>query len=87
MELYKFINEYKIEKFNKEFVVIDNVIYTNPQEEHLRVLGYKDLIGAEEPEYDYGTQYLLKKYIEGDTSISIVYEVKELPPMEEIVGV
>lgn len=85
MELYKFINEFKIEKFDKGFIVIDNMIYTNPKEEQLRSIGYKDLIEVEQPEYDYGTQYLVRKYADGDTSITVVYEVKEIPPIEDII--
>jgi hypothetical protein len=66
MELYKFINENKIEKYSKGFVVLDHMIYTNPKEEHIRAAGYKDLVVEEQPEYDAETQYLAFKYVDGD---------------------
>ena len=69
MEFYKFINEYKIEKFKKGFVVMDNRIYSNPSEETLRKAGYKELVISDVPEYDENTQYLLKTYIDGDRII------------------
>ena len=80
MELYKFINENKIEKYSKGFVVLDHMIYTNPKEEHLKVAGYKDLIIKEQPEYDTETQYLMHKYIDDETVITktwVVVDIKE----------
>lgn len=66
MELYKFINENKIEKYGKGFVVLNHTIYTNPKEEHIRAAGYKDLVVEEQPEYDAEKQYLTYKYVDGD---------------------
>ena len=74
--MYKFINENKIEKFKKRFVVIDNRIYANPTEETLKRAGYKELIEAEIPEYNPETQYLITRYTDGDV-ITAEYEVVE----------
>ena len=75
--LYKFISEYEIEPYKGGFVVIDNIIYTNPTEETVRKAGYKELVESEMPEYDEEKQYLETKYIDGDV-ITTVYEVCDI---------
>ena len=79
--LYKYINEHCIEKFSGDFVVVDNVIYTNPQEEHLKMAGYKELKSAEIPEYDPETQYAEMTYKDGKNFITEMCEVKDLPDL------
>ena len=74
--MYKFINEHRIEKFNKGFVIIDDRIYANPTEETLKKAGYKKLVEAEIPEYNPEMQYLMKRYTDGDV-ITAEYEVVE----------
>lgn len=76
--MYKFIDENKVEKFKNGFVVLDGRIYTNPTEETLKKVGYKPLITAEVPEYDIEKQYLVKKYVEGEDSITERYEVIDI---------
>lgn len=81
--MYKFINENKIEKFKNGFVVLDGRIYTNPTPETLKKVGYKPLVEAEMPEYDAEKQYLVKKYVEGEDSITERYEVLGIEEVPE----
>lgn len=84
MELYKFINENKVKKYNGGFVVKDNRIYTNPTESTLMSVGYKKLVKGEMPEYDENSQYIITVYTDNTDSISESYEVKEYEPYESL---
>lgn len=81
--MYKFINENKVEKFKNGFVVLDGRIYTNPTPETLKKVGFKPLVVAEMPEYDAEKQYLVKKYEEGEDSITERYEVCDIEEVPE----
>ena len=84
---YKFINEYSIEPYKKGFVILDNKIYTNPTEEVLLKAGFKDLKDDEaEPEYDTEKQYLEIMYVETETEILQIYEVKDIEVITEEQG-
>ena len=77
--LYRFMSETEIKKFNSDFVVVDNMIYTNPTEENIKAAGYKELAEiGEEPEYNPETQYLQVRYTDGDV-ITQEYEVIDIP--------
>ena len=76
MELYKFISETEIKKYNGGFVVLDNRIYTNPTEETIKRAGYKPLANADIPEFDIQNQYVCVTYKEEDGCIVPVYEVR-----------
>jgi hypothetical protein len=78
MELYKFINENKIQKYKGGFIVFDNRIYTNPTEETVRKAGYKELAEVSPPEIDDNTEYLMTTYTDGDV-ISVTHTIKEVP--------
>lgn len=82
MELYKFINENKIQKYKGGFVVVDNRIYTNPTEETVKKAGYKELANVAPPEFNYDNEYLVLTYIDGDI-ITPVYEVRQFEIEEE----
>ena len=82
MKLYKFINENRIEAFKGDFIVVNNRIYTNPKEEHIRMAGYKELVPSEMPTYDEETQYVATKYKDGD-KIAVEYTVEDIPEVEE----
>ena len=82
MELYKFINENEIKKYKGGFVVIDNIIYTNPSEEKVKEAGYKELKDTTKPEFDETTQCLNTTYADKIDYIEIVYTV--MPIVEEI---
>lgn len=75
MELYKFINENKVKKYDGGFVVKDNRIYTNPTESTLTSVGYKKLVKGEMPEYDENSQYITSVYTDGTESITENFEV------------
>ena len=81
--MYKYINEHKIEKFSKGFVVIGDRVFTNPSEDTLRKAGYKRLIKGTVPEYAPATQYPKIKYIDGD-DITETFDIVEYQPAEEI---
>ena len=85
MELYKLENG-MLKKFKGGFVVLNNRIHTNPTEETVRKVGYKDVVFADEPEYDEATQYLAEVYTEDDTTYYVSYEVRdiEIPEFLEI---
>lgn len=66
MELYKFINENEIQKYKGGFVVIDNRIYTNPDEETVRKAGFKNLVETPVPECNEETEYIETKFVDGE---------------------
>ena len=78
MELYKLENG-MLKKFKGGFVVLDNRIHTNPTEETVRKVGYKDVVYGDMPEYDEATQYLQEVYTEDNTAILVSYEVVDIP--------
>ena len=77
MELYKFISENEIKKYKGGFVVVDNRIYTNPNEETVKKAGYKPLAEVTPPDINYDTEYLITTYADGDI-ITPVYEVRRI---------
>lgn len=81
-KLYKIKNG-KLKEYNGGFVVIDNMIHTNPSEELIRRAGYKDLIEDEQPDYDIETQYIEKVYEDTEDAVLVHWEVKEIPEMVE----
>ena len=84
MELYKFISNNEVKKYNGGFVVKDNRIYTNPTESTLMSVGYKKLVKGEIPEYDENSQYIITVYTDNTDKISESYEVKEYEPYESL---
>ena len=77
MELYKFISENEIKKYKGGFVVIDNRIYTNPNEEIIKKAGYKELLDGPVPEINPREEYIETTYTNGK-EITAVYTVKKL---------
>lgn len=77
MNLYKYENG-KLIKFNGGFVVFNNRIYTNPTEELVRKVGYKDLVYDAEPEYNAETHYLMQDIDEQETAIVVHWKVCEM---------
>ena len=75
MELYKFINENKVKKYDGGFVVLGGRIYTNPKEKTLRAVGFKPIVKADMPEYDESSQYITSVYTDGTESITENFEV------------
>lgn len=82
MELYKFINENEIKKYKGGFVVLDNRIYTNPNEETVKKAGYKELAETPVPEINPAEEYIERTYQDGDV-ITAVYTVKRLEVAED----
>lgn len=55
------------------------IVITNPTDKILKsVLGYKDLIYDDEPEYDMENQYLEQDIEETDTTITVHWIVKDI---------
>lgn len=75
MELYKFINENKVKKYDGGFVVLGGRIYTNPKEETLRAVGFKPIVKADMPEYDESSQYITSVYTDVTENITENFEV------------
>jgi hypothetical protein len=84
MELYKIKNG-KLKKYNGGFVVIDNMIHTNPSEEIIRQAGYKDLREHEQPDYDIETQYIESVFEDTEDAILVHWEVKKIETPEEVI--
>ena len=74
---YKFIDENNDKPLKKGFVVLDGKIITNPSDEVIAKLDYKDMVVEEEPKYDMETQYPKPKYKDGDI-ITQYWEIKEI---------
>ena len=85
MELYKIKNG-KLKKYNGGFVVIDNMIHTNPSEEIIRQAGYKDLREDEQFDYDIETQYIESVFEDTEDAILVHWEVKEIETPEEVIA-
>lgn len=77
MNLYRYENG-KLIKFNGGFVVYNNRIYTNPTEELVRKVGYKDLVYDAQPEYDAETHYLEQEIEEQETAIVVHWKAQEI---------
>lgn len=73
-------------ELNGQFVTTGeptDITISNPTEAQIKAAGYKELVTAEQPEYDVETQYLEKSYKELKTSIKEVHTVCELPSIVE----
>ena len=76
-----FINEKEVKILGK-FVEYEDRIYTNPEKgypEIVNVLGYKELVEEEQPEYNPENQYIEPLYEEKNDKIIKKWEVKEIP--------
>lgn len=83
MELYKVING-QIKKYNGGFVVINNVIHTNPTDELVKQAGYKPMIEDEQPEYDIEKQYLERVIEDAPDAILVHWEIKNIEIAQEV---
>lgn len=82
-KMYLFKNENEVTEYDGSplrFYVGKKLIKQifSPTEDELKDFGYKNLITAIMPEYDAETQYLTKKYADGE-DITETYEVREIP--------
>ena len=82
-KMYLFKNENEVTEYDGSplrFYVGKKLIKQifSPAEDELKDFGYKKLIMAIMPEYDAETQYLSKKYVDGE-DITEEYEVREIP--------
>lgn len=87
-KMYLFKNENEITEYDGSplrFYVGKKLIKQifSPTEDELKGFGYKKLIMAIMPEYDSETQYLSKKYADGE-NITETYEVRDIPAETEI---
>ena len=86
-KMYLFKNENEVTEYDGSplrFYVGKKLIKQifSPTEDELKDFGYKKLIMAIMPEYDAETQYLSKKYVDGE-NITETYEVREIPTKTE----
>ena len=77
--MYKFINRYRIEKYEKKYVIVDGMQISHPSAEVLLMAGIKPLVVEDAPEYDEAKQYLDAYYVDGETEITQKYEVLPIP--------
>ena len=87
-KMYLFKNENEITEYDGSplrFYVGNRLIRQifSPSEDELKGFGYKKLIMAIMPEYDEKTQYLNKKYVDGE-DITETYEVRDIPAETEV---
>lgn len=78
MGLYKLIDENTVKRYDGGFVILDNMIHTNPKEETLRQLGFKDLQRAEDPEYNADEEFIKITYSDEGECIE---EIKTVMPI------
>lgn len=77
--MYKFINEYQIEKYDKPYVYVDGIQVSYPSTEVLLMAGIKPLAVEDIPEHDEATQYAAYHYEDGETEITQKWEVLDIP--------
>lgn len=87
-KMYLFKNENEVTEYDGSplrFYVGKKLIKQifSPTEDELKGFGYKYLIAPDIPEYDSETQYLSKKYVDGE-NITETYEVRDIPAETEI---
>lgn len=62
----------------------EKIVIANPTDEMLKfIMGYKDVQMSEKPEYDPETQYLKQICTEDESSISVSWEISEIPKESE----
>ena len=69
-------------ELNGQFVTTGeptDITISNPTVSQMKAAGYKELVTAEQPEYDVETQYLEKSYIVDGETVKEQYTVQELP--------
>lgn len=82
MSLYKIINEHEIKPYDGSPV---KLYIANPTEEQLRILGYKELIEDEIPEYDTNSQLLEVVYsITNNDKIKKTYNLIDINNVNSI---
>ena len=69
MKLYRFINEERIERYNKKYVYLDGVQISNPSLETLARANIKPLGEGETPAYNEETQFIQPYYVNKDNVI------------------
>ena len=82
--MYKYIDEYTIEKWDEKYVILDGKQISYPSDDVLLQAGIKPLIEDEMPVYDEDTQYIVEYYEDTDTAIIKHWRVEDIPPIEEV---
>ena len=82
--MYRFIDEYSIEKWNEKYVILDGKQISYPSDDVLLQAGIKPLIEDEIPVYDEETQYIIECYEDTITTIIKHWRVEDMPPIEEV---
>ena len=79
MMVYEFINEYRIEKYDKKYVYVDGIQVSYPSPEVLLMGKKKPLVVEPQPEYDEATQYVQHYYEDGETHITQQWLILDIP--------
>lgn len=84
--MYRYIDEYNIEEWNKKYVIIGDKQISYPSEEDLLQAGLKPLVDGddcENIEYDPDTQTIIEYYENTDSRIIRHYQVMNILLSEE----
>ena len=79
MKVYEFINEHRIEEYDKPYVFVDGVQISHPSAENLLRAKKKPLVVENIPTHDEVTQYVQHYYEDGETEITQKFEVLDIP--------
>lgn len=79
-DLYKFIDENTVKKYKNGFIILDNMIHANPDEDTLKSAGYKPLVDNI-PEIN-DNQYLTRVYQDDEDCITAVYTINEIEEID-----
>ena len=83
--MYKFINEHKIEPYDKPYVNVAGLQISHPSKEVLLMAGIKPLTEEPMPEYDEAVQYIEPYYEDGESEIVQKWNVCDIP-FEEVIA-
>lgn len=76
---YEFINEHRIEKYDKPYVNVEGRQISYPSHEVLLMGKKKPLVVEDIPTHDESTQYVVHYYVDGETEIIQKWQVYDIP--------
>ena len=79
MKYFKFINENHIEEYKKPYVYVNGLQISHPSAEVLMMAGIKPLVVVDVPTHNEETQYVAPYYVDGETEITQMWRVCDIP--------
>ena len=83
--LYCFIDENTIQKWDEKYVIVNGKQISYPSEDILKEAGIKPLIEDKIPNFDEITQWVIEYYEDAEDVIIKHWRVENIPSMEEVV--